>query len=104
MPDSNKVLPIRPENMTVAKQASLPDAVITVFNELIIKHWDGRRATITQDEAVALMVNRGLNRKEIFDQGWLNVEDIYRQAGWVVEYDKPGYNETYLATFTFKLK
>jgi len=48
------------------------------------------------------MVKKGLNRAEIFDKGWLNVEEVYRAAGWAVEYDKPGFNESYSATFTFK--
>ncbi len=32
---------------------------------------------------------------------WLNVEELYRAQGWTVTYDKPGYNESYPATFTF---
>lgn len=31
------------------------------------------------------------------DHGWLDLEDIYRDEGWTVEYDSPGYNETYEA-------
>ncbi len=38
----------------------------------------------------------------VCDNHWLDVEDVYREAGWVVEYDKPGYCESYEATFTFK--
>lgn len=34
-------------------------------------------------------------------QHWLNFEGAYRRAGWKVEFDKPGYNESYPATFKF---
>ena len=36
--------------------------------------------------------------------GWLDVEGIYRKAGWDVEYDSPGYCEDYPATFKFRKK
>ena len=31
----------------------------------------------------------------------MDIESIYRADGWGVYYDKPGYNETYTATFEF---
>jgi hypothetical protein len=44
-------------------------------------------------------------RKDIFDKGWLDIEDIYRAADWVVAYDKPGFNETHFeANYTFSKK
>jgi len=45
---------------------------------------------------------RRMARDEIFDRGWLDVEDLYRISGWRVEYHKPGYNETYEPTFEFQ--
>ena len=44
-----------------------------------------------------------VNRQTIFKNSWLDIEPIYRRAGWLVKYDKPGYCENYLANFTFKL-
>ena len=32
------------------------------------------------------------------------IEPLYREKGWNVEYDKPGYNEFYKARFIFKKK
>ena len=55
-----------------------------------------------QGVAVKLMVEKGLNRNEIFNKGWLNIEEVYRSAGWKVNYDKPAYNESYDAYFTFE--
>lgn len=45
-----------------------------------------------------------IDRQEIFDNCWLDVEDIFEEVGWKVVYDKPGYNESYPANFEFTKK
>lgn len=40
-------------------------------------------------------------RNVVFANKWLDIEDIYREQGWRVDYDKPAYNENYQASFTF---
>ena len=55
-------------------------------------------------EVVKRMKKKGLKENDIFDKGSLNVETIYRKDGWNVEYDKPGYNESYDASFKFSRK
>lgn len=100
----SKVQPIKPSEVIRGKEKNLPDAVLEAFNELIAQNFSGRSATIKQDDVVALMVEKGLTPREIFDKHYLDVEDIYRAVGWVVEYDKPGYNESYHAYFVFKKK
>jgi hypothetical protein len=51
---------------------------------------------------VALLVKKGLKKQQIFDDNLLDVEEVYEKAGWKVEYDKPAFNESYPATFTFR--
>ena len=99
---TNKVRPIGPDEVESQKEMDFPDAVFESFNELIAQQFTSGSATIKQEDVVALMVEKGLNHGEIFDKGWLNVEEVYRSAGWKVSYDKPGYNESYPATFTFR--
>ena len=96
--------PIRPEDLAGAKTSLIPPVVIDTFNELIAAKWSGGHAVLSQPYIVATLVERGLTRSDIFDKGWLDIEDVYRAAGWIVEYDKPGYNEMYDATFTFSKK
>lgn len=99
------VKPIRPDEARKKKATVIPDAVIEIFNELIVKNLSGNRAVIRQDDVVSLIVSRmDVTRADVFDKHWLDVEAIYEEAGWKVEYDKPGFNETYPATFTFKRK
>jgi hypothetical protein len=91
----------------------IPDCIIEAVNILINKKWDGYSVTIYQDEILDIVSveNPGpdydgdkLLRKEIFDNHWLDIEPLYRKQGWDVEYDKPGYNESYRAYFIFKPK
>lgn len=96
--------PIRPEEIGKARRNQLPDEVIAAFNECITKHWDQRAATFEQKEVVALILAKmpALTRDQVFEQRLLNIETAFRVEGWQVDYDRPGYNETYEPTFTFK--
>ncbi len=92
--------PISPNQI----QKKIPDFVIEVVNQLLIKHFSNGRATIKQNEIIALLELRGLNRQEIFTNHWLDIEELYQANGWKVTYDKPGYNESYEACFEFEVK
>jgi hypothetical protein len=84
---------------------------------MLLKH--GTVARFTQDEIVEkliplvdlnlpdahnLMDNEKCNRQrdKIFNDKLLDVEPIFRDAGWTVIFDKPAYNESYSSTFEFK--
>jgi hypothetical protein len=95
---------ITPKQASEYKKNTIPAKVIEVFNELINENMSHNQANVRQDEVVNRLVHRGLNRTEIFDRGWLDIESIYEKAGWKVKYDKPAYNENYPATFTFHVK
>ena len=96
--------PIKPSEVMVKKQGKLPDKVIEAFNELIVQHWDGYTSRIPQDDVVKLIVSKvGCTRSHVFDNGWLNIKDIYRKEGWKVAYDKPSYCDDCSAVFTFRV-
>lgn len=99
-----KIQPITPQEVTDKKIELIPDVVIEVFNELITKNYCGKIATVQQDEVIDLICskNPAYTREQIFENHWLDVEDIYRKIGWSVLYDKPGWNETYEPYFVFK--
>ena len=101
---NNEVRPVTPDEVVAHKENVLPAAVLESFNELITRNFSGNQATFKQEDVVALMKRKGLKRTEIFKKGFLNVKDVYSKVGWTVEYDKPGYNESYPATFTFTKK
>lgn len=95
--------PITPDEV----KRTVPEEVIDVWNALIQDAWDGQQAIISQTKAVtviALHMNLCGNPGAVARNGYLDIECIYRDAGWVVNYDKPGYNESYTPTFTFRKK
>lgn len=97
--------PISASEIDQVKAASIPDEVIEAFNELIQKSWDGYQAIVKQSVVADLAAKKlNVSRQTLFDNHWLDVEKMFKQAGWKVDYDKPGYNEDYEASFTFSKK
>lgn len=98
--------PITPQEIAEQKGKVIPSEVFESFNELIVKRYCNGKAIMAQDEVVSLILAKRPNntRSEIFNEGWLDVESVYEGAGWTVDYDKPGYNESYPAVFTFHAK
>jgi len=96
--------PISPSEIASAKRQQLPEAVFTVVNKLLAANFVGGRATILQKDIVAELIATGMTEAEIFGKCYLNFEDAYEAEGWSVYYDKPAYNESYDATFTFKAR
>lgn len=102
---------ITPGQVLGAKETQIPDEVFAAFDELIAKDYDRGYATVMQNEVLLLALkklkaagHRRMTRQLILDNKWLDVEGIYRKRGWAVEYDKPGYNESYEASFKFTKK
>lgn len=98
------VKPITPDDMPAAKQTFLPDEVLTTFNELITKYWDGSSATVPQEELIQTLSSRmNCSHETVFANHWLDVEEVYQAAGWSVVYDRPAFYETpFPATFIFR--
>jgi hypothetical protein len=96
------VKPITPEEAVANKQQQIPEAVIKVFNDLIVENLVNGTATVQQKVAVdAILSKLNVSSDVIFKKGWLNVEPLFRAAGWEVKYDKPCYNESFEAYFEF---
>jgi hypothetical protein len=93
------IKPITPNEVHI----EIPDKVIEVFNKLIKSNWDGDEAVVYQDDAVgALCGELKVFSSEIYGKHYLDVEEVYRKAGWYVEYDKPGFNDDYRAYYIFR--
>lgn len=97
------VKPITPAE--AEKGTAKPDFVIKAFNDLIAHNMHNGQARFTQYEVIQRIAQEAgfqLLVSDIYSSGWLDVEPLYREAGWTVEYDKPGYCETYKAFFIFR--
>lgn len=101
--------PITPAEAKKIKESRFPDFVIEAVNELLIS--SGGYVRLLQGEVVNAIIDKMIAngdtretealRNEIYAQGWLDFEPLYRKSGWKVEYDKPGYNESYEAFYVF---
>jgi hypothetical protein len=94
----SKIVPIGPEEVVSRKIEEIPGHVLAIWNQMITDAWNGHSSTIMQKTAIKRLGGTGL------DMAWLNIEDAYRKVGWEVVYDKPGYNESYEPSFTFRKK
>jgi hypothetical protein len=105
-----------PKDIGKYKANAFPVWVFEAFNQCIASSFTNGRAMVKQNDVINKMIclqhdtldedaiedGQGLSRAEIFDNGYLNIEEVYREQGWKVEYDKPGYSESYDAFWIFK--
>jgi hypothetical protein len=102
--------PITPDEVINLKENILPDEVIEAFNICIAKNWTGGISLVKQNEVIEiiqeLFQNKGITISvdEILKKRFLDVEPIYQSYGWSVFYDKPGYDENYEPSWSFKKK
>lgn len=108
--DSPKVAPISPAEAEKAHRTSIPDVIIDAFNKLIVKNYSTveKKSVVKQKDVLNMVCGDPdcgkLTEDYIFENNWLDVEDIYRKQGWHVIYDGPAYYETYDAYFVFSIK
>ena len=100
-----KALPIKPEEVGKKKQSMIPNEVIEAFNFFIAKKWNGYSSKFKQSEVISkilsLMGKDSGDSGFLFDNYYLDIDEVYIEQGWKVSYDRPGFNESYPATFTF---
>lgn len=94
--------PIKPIGPDEAKR-SIPEFVIEAVNELINEKCDPeKRSFIIRQSEVEARIKSKIEQD--FELPWLDFEPLYREAGWVVEYDKPCIGDTYEAFYRFTPK
>lgn len=105
------ISPLKASDVVAMKRKEFPEFVIDTFNTLILQRISKGVATFTQDEVIAMIlhkaeqsVSKPPTRQEIFDLGYLNVEEIYFHEGWDVRYDSPDREQAFAPYFTFKIR
>ena len=102
--------PISPIEAEAKHRKTIPDSIIDAVNKLIVKNYNPiyKESVVKQNEILDMVCKDpdcgGLTKDDIFNNHWLDIEDIYREQGWKVDFDKPGYFETYDAFFKFSVK
>lgn len=101
------------------KMNRIPPQVYSIIDDMIVEHLSKREldstimyVTLTQKDIVRKIVLYWIptddypcvTENDIFNNHWLDIEDKYALDGWKVIYDKPAYNESYEASFKFKIE
>lgn len=97
--------PIKPSEVSDAKLEHTPVQIIQAFNEMITKNYSGGSARVLQNQVLDLALSKYSDRlRPDRNQllAWLNIEEVYRDAGWIVEYHSPDYTESFPPYFIFK--
>lgn len=99
------ILPITPKEAKQKAQTAIPSFIIQAVNDLICLKIGSNDSVVIKQDDILEQAGAGLNkpefRRQIYDNKWLDIEDLYVKFGWKVEYDKPAYCESYPATFKF---
>jgi len=102
MPD---VKPMSPDEVLANKKLAIPDEVIEAVNALLVQNASphGGRIILQQKQVVKEIVHRmsHLTSEDVFSNRYLDFESLFEEQGWKVQYDKPGYNESYEPYFEF---
>ena len=102
--------PIKPNEIKKQQLENIDPEMIQAVNELLMKEFESYSCSLSQQDIIAKyfelknLENTTINRKIMFDRKQLNFEPLLEKEGWNVTYDRPGYNETYEASFKFKDK
>ncbi len=103
------IKPITPKECGEQKINVILPEIIQAVNELLLEEYNGQYSVnILQKDIVSrykkIAGENAISSDELYKKHQLDIEEVYRKAGWVVSYDKPAYNENYDAIFTFKSK
>ena len=83
----------------------IPSQVFKSFNGLIAQNRDRTNGSsrVLKEEAVSLMVEKGLKREDIYQKHWLdNIEETYKKNGLNVQYiESDRDNEDFKPYFIF---
>jgi hypothetical protein len=99
--------PFSPDDALANKAGFIPDFVIRAFNNLLAKNYNGGSITIKQDVIIEEIITLAaesvikVTRQRIYDNKWLDIEQIYKESGWDVEYNRPSIGESFDTYFTF---
>ena len=98
--NSKDIRPIRPSEVLIKDQ---PPGVYSTFNALIREKWDGLKAVVGLSEAVKRVSEEmDISSQECFDRGYMDIENNYKVAGWIVWFHKGDPGES--STYTFSIK
>jgi hypothetical protein len=100
---------ISPQEAQEQRQKQIPQEVFDVWNEVIVSHLCQSSQRIVsrfllKELSSKLSSKMHMNFETLKEKGYLDLEPFFRENGWTVDFDSPGYNESYDANFQFSAK
>lgn len=109
--------PFSPQQLAQFRKETFDPIMIQAVNECLIDNYgSGQNIMLRQGDIIERYIklyklahaashkDNETIREDAFEKGLLDFEKFYVQRGWRVEYDKPGFNESYEPTYTFSPK
>ncbi len=103
--------PITPAEVKNKKIDSIQPEMIQAANELIVKKFNGHSASIKKNDLIERYCKiKGVSNTEklrgtLYEDHQLDIEGIFRQAGWSVNFESPSYGDSNFDDYyEFKLK
>lgn len=100
--------PIRPDQALAKKAHSIPAYVIEAANDLLVRKVSlSGVASFTVPELADLAVEKAqaqgecISRNHLFENRWLDIEPVFREAGWKVQFIKTPYYDSNPDSFVF---
>ena len=91
--------PISPSELLTKRSREIPSEVIDIFNDLLLEKFSGGMAIIYLS-TVTEKVNK--HTFPAFEMWWLDVEDIYREQGWKVDFVKQSIGDSFKSHYVFR--
>jgi hypothetical protein len=104
---ADPIKPITPKEIEDNLVDIFPEAVIQAFNELLKENYKVNGPTtfkLSDVESRIKLIDPKANIRKLIDKGKLDVEPLYRQHGWEVEYESPDRGESFEEYFSFEKK
>jgi hypothetical protein len=96
--------PLRPEDITPFDR--IPAEIVESTNELLKEHYRHvtKTAKITLEELKSRSFDKGIIREVAEKHNWFDIEPIFQESGWDVEYCKSQYGDgtSFPSYFLFK--
>lgn len=102
-----KVQPINPAMLREpgTKALEIPSLIVMIVNKMIDEFWDGHQSRVWQSDILVRIAKlAGFDKETVVRNRWLDIEPMYREAGYNVKYVKPPHGEKGDAYFEFTLK
>lgn len=91
-----------PDDALAQHSATIPEEIFEIVNGFLAERVHNRTIEIEQREIAAKLELTDISEAQAISHGWLDFEDVYKKAGWIVNFDKPGFNESYQPIWTFE--